>query len=348
VLADLVGGWPANVSVGCLPARDAPSPPGLTAAAATAITNAGADCVGDGLESPRHSGTRKTLTHQASGLPIQVGSLTPGKVTTSWTTSQTGAGAYDVAHDIWYNQSPTTSGQPNAEEMMIWLNDNGGVEPAGSVVATNVTLGGHTYNIWEDQMSTWKDVSYVMTSGATSVSNLDVGILAADSVSRGYMTDSDYLIDLEAGFELWQGGAGLATDSYSVNINAGGGATGPVVGYEGLCLDDRGASTAEYNPIQVYTCNGTGAQQWTVGPNNTLEVLGMCLDVDAAGTANGTLVDLYTCNGTGAQVWEPQPDGALLNPNSGKCLDDTGYGGSGTQVQIWSCSGNDNQSWTLQ
>jgi Glycosyl hydrolase family 12/Ricin-type beta-trefoil lectin domain len=283
-----------------------------------------------------------------SGLPIQVGSLTPGKVTTSWTTTQTYTGAYDVAYDIWYNQSPTTSGQPNAEEMMIWLNDNGGVEPAGSVVATNVSLGGHTYNIWEDQMSTWKDVSYVMTSGTTSVSNLDVGILAADSVSRGYMTDSDYLIDLEAGFELWQGGTGLATDSYSVNVNSGSGTTtGPVVGYEGLCLDDRAASTAEYNPIQVYTCNGTGAQQWTVEPNNTLEVLGMCLDVDAAGTANGTLVDLYTCNGTGAQVWEPQPDGALLNPNSGKCLDDTGYGGSGTQVQIWSCSGNDNQSWTL-
>jgi ricin-type beta-trefoil lectin protein/glycosyl hydrolase family 12 len=282
-----------------------------------------------------------------SGLPIQVGDLTPGTVTTSWTTTQTYAGAYDVAYDIWYNQSPTTSGQPNAEEMMIWLNDNGGVEPAGSVVATDVSLGGHTYNIWEDQMSTWKDVSYVMTSGTASVSNLDVGILAADSVSRGYMTDSDYLIDLEAGFELWQGGAGLATDSYSVNINASTTATGQVVGYEGLCLDDRGASTAEYNPIQVYTCNGTDAQQWTVESNNTLEVLGMCLDVDGAGTANGTLVDLYTCNGTGAQVWEPQADGALLNPNSGKCLDDTGYGGSGTQVQIWSCSGNDNQSWTL-
>jgi hypothetical protein len=83
-----------------------------------------------------------------------------------------------------------------------------------------------------------------MTSGTTSVGNLDVGILAADSVSRGYMTDSGYLIDLEAGFELWQGGAGL-TDSYSVNVNSGGGTTaaGPVVGYEGLCLDDRAAKT---------------------------------------------------------------------------------------------------------
>jgi hypothetical protein len=125
------------------------------------------------------------------------------------------------------------------------------------------------------------------------------------------------------------------------------GATGPVTGYEGLCLDDRSASTADYNPVQVYTCNGTSAQDWTVGSGNTLQVLGMCLDADAAGTANGTLVDLYTCNGTGAQVWEPQSNGELLNPESGKCLDDTGYRGSGTQVQIWSCADTANQQWNV-
>ena len=168
-----------------------------------------------------------------------------------------------------------------------------------------------------------------------------------------FRSDSDYLIDLEAGFELWNGGVGLATNSYSVNIGGGTtpppppAGTGPITGYEGLCLDDRSASTANYNPIQVYTCNGTGAQNWTVESNDTLQVLGSCLDVDGAGTADGTTVDLYTCNGTGAQVWEPQSDGALLNPESGKCLDDTGYGGSGTQVQIWDCSGNSNQAWKL-
>ena len=125
------------------------------------------------------------------------------------------------------------------------------------------------------------------------------------------------------------------------------GGTGQITGYQGLCLDDRSASTAQFNPIQVYTCNGTGAQQWTVGSNGALQVFGMCLDVASAGTTNGTKVDLYSCNGTGAQVWQPQSNGALLNPNSGKCLDDTGWGGSGTQVQIWDCSGNANQSWTL-
>jgi chitinase len=133
-------------------------------------------------------------------------------------------------------------------------------------------------------------------------------------------------------------------------ITGGGGgtnATGQITGYEGLCLDDRSASTANFNPIQVYTCNGTNAQRWTVASGNTLQVLGKCLDVYAAGTANGTTVDLYDCNGTGAQVWVPQSNGSLLNPESGKCLDDTGWGGSGTQAQIWDCTGNANQKWNL-
>jgi chitinase len=129
----------------------------------------------------------------------------------------------------------------------------------------------------------------------------------------------------------------------------GGGTTGsgPITGYEGLCLDDRSASTANFNPVQVYTCNGTSAQTWTVGSGNTLQVLGKCLDVNAAGTANGTTVDLYDCNGTGAQVWQPQSNGELINPESGKCLDDTGFGGSGTQAQIWSCADSANQQWRL-
>ena len=143
-------------------------------------------------------------------------------------------------------------------------------------------------------------------------------------------------------------GVGTAVASYhALPASAATGATGPITGYEGLCLDDRSASTADFNPIQVYTCNGTSAQTWTVASGNALQVLGKCLDVDAAGTANGTLVDLYTCNGTGAQQWQAQSNGELVNPESGKCLDDTGFGGSGTQVQIWACTDGTNQQWKV-
>jgi hypothetical protein len=139
--------------------------------------------------------------------------------------------------------------------------------------------------------------------------------------------------------------------AYSTSGSGGGGGgtgtTGPITGYAGLCVDVRGANSANSTPVQVYTCNGSNAQQWTVASGNTLQALGKCLDIIGGGTANGTKVDLYSCNSTGAQVFVPQSNGSLLNPQSGKCLDDTGSGGSGTQLQIWACTGGANQKWTL-
>ena len=155
-----------------------------------------------------------------SAHPVVVSGLTPGTVTTSWSTTQPGgSSAYDAAYDIWFNQTPTTTGQPNGSELMVWLNHNGPVQPFGSEVASNVTLGGHTYNIWAGTQSSWGIITYDMTSPATSVANLDVGTLAQDMVRRGYTKSSWYLIDVEAGFELWQGGAGLTTNSFSVTVN---------------------------------------------------------------------------------------------------------------------------------
>ncbi len=133
------------------------------------------------------------------------------------------------------------------------------------------------------------------------------------------------------------------------NNGGGGGVTGQITGYGGLCVDVRGANSANFTPVQVYTCNGTNAQQWTVvQAGSTLHALGKCMDIDGGGTANGTTVDLYDCNNTGAQVFIPQSNGSLFNPQSGKCLDDTGFSTTpGTQLQIWDCTGNANQAWHL-
>ena len=146
--------------------------------------------------------------------------------------------------------------------------------------------------------------------------------------------------------------AAYSTAGSSSGGSGGGGGsgsgTGPITGYDGLCVDVRGASTADFTPVQVYTCNGTAAQQWTVvEAGSTLHALGKCMDINGGGTADGTTVDLYDCNDTAAQVFIPQSNGELYNPQSGKCLDDTGYGGSGTQLEIWDCAGTANQQWTL-
>lgn len=155
-----------------------------------------------------------------TSTPVEVSSLTAGKVTSSWSTTQPGgSNDYDVAYDVWFNHTATTTGQPNCTELMVWLNHNGPVQPYGTEVATGVTVGGRGYNVWEGSQWFGDTVSYTMTTPATSVSGLDFAPLAQDAVSRGYLSSSCYLIDIEAGFEIWQGGAGLATNSFSVAVN---------------------------------------------------------------------------------------------------------------------------------
>ena len=150
-------------------------------------------------------------------------------------------------------------------------------------------------------------------------------------------------------------GTGYQYSSIFNKITGGGGttpppsgSTGPITGYQGLCLDDRSASTANFNPIQVYTCNGTNAQSWTVEsqrhPAGPRQVPGRHR------RRHGQRHPGATCTPATAPARSPgctSPTASCVNPNSGKCLDDTGFGGSGTQVQIWACADSANQQWNV-
>ncbi|MGW3160778.1 RICIN domain-containing protein [Streptomyces sp. NPDC001089] len=126
------------------------------------------------------------------------------------------------------------------------------------------------------------------------------------------------------------------------------GSTGQITGLGGKCVDVASASSANGTAVQMYDCNGTTAQQWTVGSDNTVRSLGKCMDLTAAGTANGTKVQLYDCNGTGAQVWQRGSGDTLVNPVSGKCLDVTDKStANGARLQIWTCAGGTNQQFHL-
>jgi beta-glucanase (GH16 family) len=135
---------------------------------------------------------------------------------------------------------------------------------------------------------------------------------------------------------------------YSYTTGGGGGTGGEITGYGGKCVDVQGGNSADGTPVQLYHCNGTDAQKWTMASDGTVRALGKCLDVKSGGTANGTRVQLYTCNGTGAQKWLYTSIHELYNPQSAKCLDVTDWNtADGTPLQIWSCSGNANQKWTV-
>jgi chitinase len=127
-----------------------------------------------------------------------------------------------------------------------------------------------------------------------------------------------------------------------------GGKTGAITGIGGKCIDVASANSANGTAVQLWTCNGSTAQTWTVGTDGTIRALGKCMDISSAGTANGSVVQLYDCNGTGAQTWQAQTNRTLRNPASGRCLDATGVSSAdGTRLQIWDCAAGSNQLWTL-
>ncbi len=124
--------------------------------------------------------------------------------------------------------------------------------------------------------------------------------------------------------------------------------SGPVRGVNGKCLDVDGGGSADGTKVQLWTCNGSGAQTWTPAGDGTFRALGKCLDVSGGASADGTKVQLWTCNGSGAQKWAPQPDGSVRNPQSAKCLDASGgTWNDGTPVHLWTCHTGTNQKWTL-
>src|SRR4051812_25189051 len=46
-------------------------------------------------------------------------------------------------------------------------------------------------------------------------------------------------------------------------------ASGTITGLAGKCLDVAGANTADGTAVQIYDCNGTGAQNWTRSTDGT-------------------------------------------------------------------------------
>ncbi|MFJ3440929.1 PQQ-dependent sugar dehydrogenase [Streptomyces sp. NPDC086081] len=148
---------------------------------------------------------------------------------------------------------------------------------------------------------------------------------------------------------VFKGGSGslFDVDEYSLTTS-GSDRSGEVKGVNGKCLDIDNAQTADGTKVQLWTCNASTAQQWTLPGDGTLRALGKCLDISGGATADGTRIQLWTCNGTGAQKWTPQADGTIRNPQSGKCLDASGgTWNDGTPVHLWTCHTGPNQKWTL-
>jgi hypothetical protein len=124
---------------------------------------------------------------------------------------------------------------------------------------------------------------------------------------------------------------------------------GPILGAADKCIDDAGANTDNGTSIQLFSCNGTAAQNWAWSSSDgTLRALDKCLDVTGGATASGTPIQLWECNGTGAQQWRWRQQTRLVNPQSGRCLNVADASAAdGARLQISDCDNTAAQAWAL-
>jgi len=165
-----------------------------------------------------------STVNNGAPFPYLASGVKPGQVTTSATCHTDGvSGDWNNSYDVWFNGS-STAGQTNNQaapylEMMIWLDHTDGANPIGDVIASNVSLGGNTYDIWfGGDPKSESTVSYVLSNPSKTYST-DLYPLIQDSITRGYMPGSWYMLDVEFGFEIWNGGSGLGCTAFSVDAH---------------------------------------------------------------------------------------------------------------------------------
>jgi hypothetical protein len=167
-------------------------------------------------------GCHYTNCSPGTNLPMQVSAIS--SATSSINYTFVSGATYDAAYDIWLDPSPKKDGV-NQQEIMIWFNRQGPIQPIGSSVGS-ANIGGRTWDVWRGSNGSNQVVSYVAPSPISSWS-FSVLDFINDVRNRGGITNSWYLTSIQAGFEPWIGGTGLAVNNFSASVNGGGNQTTP-------------------------------------------------------------------------------------------------------------------------
>ncbi|ATB28517.1 ricin-type beta-trefoil lectin domain protein [Melittangium boletus] len=135
---------------------------------------------------------------------------------------------------------------------------------------------------------------------------------------------------------------------YGLSLTTTGGGGGKAVRsrLNNKCIDIPNSNTNDGTQLQMWDCNGTGAQNWTWYSDGSLRALGKCMDVAWGSVDAGAIIQIATCSGNPAQKFVLSGAGDLVNPQSNKCVDIVDHNtNSGAKLIQWHCTGSANQKW---
>lgn len=148
-------------------------------------------------------------------LPMQVTKLSRPQVT--WQTKESARGRYNAAFDIWFGKTAMTTGQADGAELMIWLNTHFLPPCVGPKIW--IRHGRYCVEHWVAHHKgvpvTWNYIQFRRLSRTTGVSHLRLHPFIRAAERRGWVQPTWWMENIEAGFEIWSGGQGLATTNFA-------------------------------------------------------------------------------------------------------------------------------------
>ncbi|MGA5358379.1 GH12 family glycosyl hydrolase domain-containing protein [Streptomyces purpurascens] len=206
-----------------------------------------------------YNGCHYTNCSPGTKLPAQLSTISSAPTSVSY--GYVNDAAYNASYDIWLDPTPRTDGV-NRTEIMIWFNKVGSIQPIGSPVGS-AGVAGRDWQVWSGNNGSNDVLSFVAPSAITNWS-FDVMDFARQAVSRGLAQNNWYLTSVQAGFEPWQNGAGLAMNSFSSSVNTGssgdpGGPTACQVAY--ATNDWQGGFTAD---VTITNTGSSPVRGWTL------------------------------------------------------------------------------------
>ena len=106
-------------------------------------------------------------------------------------------------------------------ELMVWLKETGGIKPIGQQSGT-ATIGGATWDVWKGTNGGVNVISYVRQGFVDQADDLPITDFVQDAVAQGSVQATDFLTNIQAGFEPWTGGPGMSLTRFDVTYGGAG------------------------------------------------------------------------------------------------------------------------------
>ena len=221
---------------------------------------------------------------------------------------------------------PTPTSDPNTIPTTNITND---------YLSTFVRMqGGKVYGWGADSNQILGSASTVDTSNPVQIGTFGN---SGQPTAKQIFTDGVTLWIVDSNGVLWGEGMNQYGELGGINISV-------YNNQASHCLDNEHGDGVT---IWLYPCNGTGPQQWTFQSDGTIYNANknVCLNNKNHSSANQAPVNLAVCDGTTAQKWQMRADGTIYNSAYNVCLDN--LNGDGTNLQLYGCLSNANQTFSL-